>query len=124
MTLSQHSAPSTPWSSLMVLSRFFPSSMVFARKSVARLSISLYSRLADNATEFTLCYGLLFCPISHGGISRFSTHGHPHALGTCYEAFWQLPQPNFHWQADNSFQNTRLSPSRTCGMPRSQKAVT
>lgn len=46
------------------------------------------------------------------GIPRFNTISHPKALGACYKAHWRLPWPDFHWQADNSLQNTRLSPVR------------
>lgn len=50
----------------------------------------------------------------HIGIHRFSTIGHPKALDACYGAHWRLLRPDFHWQAVDSFQNTRLSPVRTC----------
>lgn len=46
------------------------------------------------------------------GIPRFNTVGHPKALEVRYKAHWRLPWPDFHWQADNSLQNTRLSPIR------------
>jgi len=46
------------------------------------------------------------------GIPRFNTIDYPKALEACYEAHWRLPWPNFHWQADNSLQNTRLAPVR------------
>ena len=46
------------------------------------------------------------------GIPRFNTIGHPKALEVRYKAHWRLPRPDFHWQADNSLQNTRLSPVR------------
>ena len=49
----------------------------------------------------------------HIGIHRFSTIGHPKALDACYGAHWRLLRPNFHWQAVDSLQNTRLSPVRT-----------
>ena len=47
----------------MVLSKFFPSSMVFAQYGKARLPfVPLYSRvLFNDAAEFTLCYDLHFC---------------------------------------------------------------
>lgn len=61
-TLSIHTVSHTPRDSSMVLSKFFPSSMVFAHIPKARLPlISLYTRdLFDDAAEFTLCYGLHF----------------------------------------------------------------
>jgi hypothetical protein len=40
------------------------------------------------------------------GIRRFSTSGHPEALGACYVASWQLPRPDSHWQATDDFQGT------------------
>jgi len=43
------------------------------------------------------------------GIPRFNTVGHPKALEVRYKAHWRLPWPDFHWQADNSLQNTQLS---------------
>ena len=46
------------------------------------------------------------------GIPRFNTIGRPKALEARYKAHWRLPWPDFHWQADNSLQNTRLSPVR------------
>ena len=48
----------------------------------------------------------------HIGIPRFNTIGHPKALEACYEAHWRLLRPDFHWQAVDSLQNTRLSPIR------------
>ena len=48
------------------------------------------------------------------GIPRFNTIGHPTALEACYKAHWRLPWPDFHWQADNSLQNTRLTSVRVC----------
>ena len=44
------------------------------------------------------------------GIRRFSTSGHPAALGACYVASWQLPRPDSHWQANDDFSGhtTRL----------------
>lgn len=61
-TLSIHVASSTPRDSSMVLSKFFPSSMVFAHNTKARLPFfPLYTRvLFDDAAEFTLCYDLYF----------------------------------------------------------------
>ena len=41
------------------------------------------------------------------GILRFSTTGHPEALGACYVASWQLPRLDSHQLADDSFQDTR-----------------
>jgi hypothetical protein len=35
-------------------------------------------------------------------ILRFSTTGHPGALGACYVASWQLPRLDFHQLADDS----------------------
>ena len=46
------------------------------------------------------------------GIPRFNTIGRPKALEARYKAHWRLPWPDFHWQADNSLQNTRLTPLR------------
>jgi hypothetical protein len=43
-----HSAPHTPWSSSRLHSRFFPSSMAFASKGVARLSLFRMSTLQDS----------------------------------------------------------------------------
>ena len=40
------------------------------------------------------------------GIQRFSTASHPAALVACYVASWQLPRPDFHRLADDSFQDT------------------
>ncbi len=40
------------------------------------------------------------------GIQRFSTASHPAALVACYVAPWQLPRPDFHRLADDSFQDT------------------
>jgi hypothetical protein len=37
-----------------------------------------------------------------GRILRFSTTGHPGALGACYVASWQLPRLDFHQRADDS----------------------
>ena len=48
------------------------------------------------------------------GIHRFSTISHPKALDACYGAHWRLLRPDFHWQAVDSFQNTRLAPVETC----------
>jgi len=42
------------------------------------------------------------------GIPRFITISPPKALEARYKAHWQLPWPDFHWQADNSLQNTQL----------------
>jgi hypothetical protein len=35
------------------------------------------------------------------GIRRFSTSGHPEALGACYVASWQLPRPDLHRLAND-----------------------
>ena len=35
-------------------------------------------------------------------ILRFSTTGHPGALGACYVSSWQLPRLDFHQQVDDS----------------------
>jgi hypothetical protein len=40
------------------------------------------------------------------GRRRFSTSGHPEALGACYVASWQLPRPDSHGQANDDFQGT------------------
>jgi hypothetical protein len=37
-----------------------------------------------------------------GRILRFSTTGHPGALGACYVASWQLPRLDSHQLADDS----------------------
>ena len=42
-------------------------------------------------------------------ILRFSTTGHPGALGACYVASWQLPRLDSHQLADDSFQGTSAS---------------
>ena len=39
-------------------------------------------------------------------LQRFSTIGHPIALVACYVAPWQLPRPDSHRLADDSFQDT------------------
>jgi hypothetical protein len=36
-------------------------------------------------------------------LQRFSTISHPIALVACYVASWQLPRPDFHRLADDSF---------------------
>lgn len=61
-TLSIHTVSFTPRNSSMVLSKFFPSSMVFAYTYKAQLPFyPLYARVPFNdAAEFTLCYGLHF----------------------------------------------------------------
>lgn len=45
-------------------------------------------------------------------IPRFNTIGHSKALEARYKVHWRLPWTDFHWQADNSLQNTRLAPIR------------
>ncbi len=57
----------------------------------------------------------------HIGIHRFVTIGHPRALVACYEAHWRLFQPDFHWQAVTSLQDTRLAPIRACPMRANKK---
>jgi hypothetical protein len=48
-----------------------------------------------------------------GGILRFSTPGHPGALGACYVALWRLPRPDLHRLADGDLQGTpRLGSAR------------
>jgi hypothetical protein len=44
-------------------------------------------------------------------ILRFSTTGHPGALGACYVASWQLPRLDSHQLADDSLQGTPSSVS-------------
>jgi hypothetical protein len=39
-------------------------------------------------------------------VLRFSTTGHPGALGACYVASWQLPRLDSHQLADDSLQGT------------------
>jgi hypothetical protein len=39
-------------------------------------------------------------------ILRFSTTGHPGALGACYVASWQLPRLDSHQLANDSLQGT------------------
>jgi hypothetical protein len=39
-------------------------------------------------------------------LQRFSTISHPIALVACYVAPWQLPRPDLHRLADDSFQDT------------------
>lgn len=58
------SISSTPGDSSMMLSKFFPSSMVFAHFAKARLPFILCipESFFDAAAEFTLCYGLHFRP--------------------------------------------------------------
>ena len=34
-------------------------------------------------------------------VLRFSTTGHPRALGACYVASWQLPRLDFHQRVDD-----------------------
>ncbi|MFQ5793877.1 MAG: hypothetical protein ACE5JP_02375, partial [Candidatus Bipolaricaulia bacterium] len=45
----------------------------------------------------------------HREIHHFSTSGHPDALDACYMAVWQLPRPDSHRLADDSFQGTPAS---------------
>jgi hypothetical protein len=40
------------------------------------------------------------------GLRRFSTSSQPEALAACYVASWQLPRPDFHRLAVDSFQGT------------------
>jgi hypothetical protein len=43
------------------------------------------------------------------GIRRFSTPGHPGALGACYVVFWHLPRPDLHREADGDLsRHTKL----------------
>ena len=46
--------------------------------------------------------GCCFAPFLRS-ILRFSTTDHPEALGACYVASWQLPRPDSHRLADDSF---------------------
>lgn len=57
----------------------------------------------------------------HIGIHRFSTIGHPKALDACYGAHRRLLRPDFHWQAVDNLQNTRLSPIRNVRRKAHQK---
>jgi len=45
-------------------------------------------------------------PPSRRGILRFSTPGHPGALGACYVSLWRLPRPDLHRQVVSAFQGT------------------
>ena len=46
--------------------------------------------------------GCCFAPLPQEHIC-FSTTSHPEALGACYVASWQLPRPDSHRLADDSF---------------------
>jgi hypothetical protein len=44
---------------------------------------------------------------------RFGTPSRPGAPGAFYAALWQLPQPDFHRQADDDFKAHRQTPSES-----------
>jgi hypothetical protein len=51
-------------------------------------------------------------------VLRFSTTGHPGALGACYVASWQLPRLDSHQLADDSFQGTPAEVMQRWSAPR------
>jgi hypothetical protein len=98
--LSQHPAPPTPEGSLALHSRVSVPSMAFAlhdRLGSLWVPVGLTSRRCR--IRFMLRAAVLL-PFLRG-IRRFSTSGHPEALGACYVASWQLPRPDLHRSADD-----------------------
>ena len=66
------------------------------RASVMMLQDSLY---------ITDCY---FAPASHRHTS-LQRNRSPKSIGGLPQGHWRSPWPDFHWQANNNLQNTRLS---------------
>ena len=86
--LSQHPALPTPEGSSRLLSRLFTASMAFV------VVEQLGSLLFPFGLTFRRCkiHFVLRAAVLHsllGRILRFSTSGHPEALGACYVASWR-----------------------------------
>src|SRR6266540_4344569 len=58
-----------------------------------------------------------------GGIRRFSTPGHPGALGACDVALWRLPRPDLHRLADGDLQGTPRQCDQRASEIRAQAAA-
>ena len=101
--LSQHPAPLTPEDPSVLLSRFFTPSMAFAVAGAARLPLVPVAGLTFRRCRIHFMLRAVVLRPFLRGILRFSTTGHPEALGACYVASWQLPRLDSHQLADDSF---------------------
>ena len=103
--LSQHSAPPTPRSSsrLRIQTLRLFHGLHLACK--ARLSFVPYG-LTSRRCRVHVLLRTTGLHLLLGGILRFSTPGHPGALGACYVALWRLPRPDLHRLADGDLQGT------------------
>ena len=93
----------------MLYSSIPTSSMVFVRKSVTRLPLVPYRAnvtMLQDSLYVTDCY---FAPVSHRHTSLQHSRS-PKSIGGSLQGSLAINLvPDFHWQADNSLQNTQLS---------------